>query len=663
MSRSIRITMTAFSLAVLLIMALSGAAISQGVYLSGVPDANQPPDTTLGGAQDNYCAPMSAINITGYWDTVFGHANAAGVNMGFTLKKAAKYMGYFMGTNGQGSPARWNNPMSPLPGTYPVDQDTGFCEYVRWDAANLFTTPPPTLPPSKRGYYWKFTYTDVTLPGVSVSDGFNFCTTEIDSGRPVKIDFSYWNPVPVGISYVDAVSGDTIFFYEWGDSVDYSDHPDHEEDWNWELGQEGIGHAVTGVGYFRTYDPDGAGGPLLPDDYIIVHDNWTDTAENVAIPFAYWNAAIAADPGFGRRVDKTVEVSTEFDWCAITSWPGSAYLGNMGIATGLFRFYFPSDSLGPYIPGYPKAWLISGLHQATRFGPDNVRLWGTPVKNSFITVPDRLGRPCEVYVEVPADDLIDEVSDYNVLRLAAPGDSAIIGLNDTVGTFVFLACCDGYVEYAEWPDTSEHIVVEMLYNDATIDTFYFDDIHPAGRLDMNDPIWPPTWLFIYGNETFMCTPAYMDNQNVDPYHSEAWHWYALYPDQEKEVGDVGFRTRYAGTLKDVYILAASYSKSTWTSAVPRDDAPGRAGEFRLMQNRPNPFPRATEIAYALPRDCHVMLEVYNVMGQRVALLVDEAQAAGLRRATWDASAYASGIYFYRLRAGGFIETRKMLLLK
>jgi hypothetical protein len=209
----------------------------------------------------------------------------------------------------------------------------------------------------------------------------------------------------------------------------------------------------------------------------VVHDNWTDTAGNVAIPFAYWNAAIAADPGFGKRIDNIVDVSTDFDWCAITTWPGTMPAGNMGIATGPFDFYFPSDSLGPYMPGYPKAWLISGLHPATRFGPDYVRLWGTPVQNSFLTVPDRLGRPCELYAEIPSDDLIDEATDSNVLRLAAPMDSAIMGLNDTVDTFVFLACCDGYVEYAEWPDTSEHLVVEIMYNDASADAFYFDDIH------------------------------------------------------------------------------------------------------------------------------------------------------------------------------------------
>jgi hypothetical protein len=97
--------------------------------------------------------------------------------------------------------------------------------------------------------------------------------------------------------------------------------------------------------------------------------------------------------------------------------------------------------------------------------------------------------------------------------------------------------------------------------------------------------------------------------------------------------------------------------------VRRDDTPGPDGGFRLLENRPNPFRRTTEIRYVLARDCYVMLEVYNVLGQRMAILVDEEQGAGLSTVTWDASPYAGGIYFYRLRAGGFIETRKMLLLK
>jgi hypothetical protein len=85
--------------------------------------------------------------------------------------------------------------------------------------------------------------------------------------------------------------------------------------------------------------------------------------------------------------------------------------------------------------------------------------------------------------------------------------------------------------------------------------------------------------------------------------------------------------------------------------------------FNLTQNSPNPFGQATEIQYDLPRGCHVKLEVYNALGQKVQTVVDTYQEAGHQAIRWDASALSSGIYFYRLHAGDFKETRKMLVVK
>jgi len=86
-------------------------------------------------------------------------------------------------------------------------------------------------------------------------------------------------------------------------------------------------------------------------------------------------------------------------------------------------------------------------------------------------------------------------------------------------------------------------------------------------------------------------------------------------------------------------------------------------EFALRQNYPNPFNPTTLIRYDLPMDCQVRLEVCNILGQKVASLVDGKQKAGYKAATWDASSLSSGIYFYRLQAGDFSATRKMVLLK
>jgi len=86
-------------------------------------------------------------------------------------------------------------------------------------------------------------------------------------------------------------------------------------------------------------------------------------------------------------------------------------------------------------------------------------------------------------------------------------------------------------------------------------------------------------------------------------------------------------------------------------------------EFSLEQNYPNPFNSTTQIKYSLPKDCRVRLEVYNVIGQKVATLVDGKEKAGYKTARWDAGSFSSGIYFYRLRASDFVQTRRMLLMR
>ena len=85
--------------------------------------------------------------------------------------------------------------------------------------------------------------------------------------------------------------------------------------------------------------------------------------------------------------------------------------------------------------------------------------------------------------------------------------------------------------------------------------------------------------------------------------------------------------------------------------------------FRLYQNYPNPFNPDTRIRYELPEAAKVRLEIYNPLGQRVAILVSANQGPGSYTAHFDASNLASGIYLYRLHAGDTVKTRKMLLLR
>jgi uncharacterized delta-60 repeat protein len=86
-------------------------------------------------------------------------------------------------------------------------------------------------------------------------------------------------------------------------------------------------------------------------------------------------------------------------------------------------------------------------------------------------------------------------------------------------------------------------------------------------------------------------------------------------------------------------------------------------QFNLAQNYPNPFNPTTTIQYSIPQRSNVTLKVYDILGNEVATLVNEERARGVYSVNFDASQLASGIYFYRIQAGSFIETKKMILIK
>jgi hypothetical protein len=105
--------------------------------------------------------------------------------------------------------------------------------------------------------------------------------------------------------------------------------------------------------------------------------------------------------------------------------------------------------------------------------------------------------------------------------------------------------------------------------------------------------------------------------------------------------------------------------TTLTSVEERQDLPER---FSLSQNYPNPFNPSTQIAFGLPREGSVTLEVYSLLGQRVATLVSGDQHAGFHSVTFDASGLASGMYFYRLKAvdrsgASFVQTRSLVVMR
>ena len=86
-------------------------------------------------------------------------------------------------------------------------------------------------------------------------------------------------------------------------------------------------------------------------------------------------------------------------------------------------------------------------------------------------------------------------------------------------------------------------------------------------------------------------------------------------------------------------------------------------QFSLQQNYPNPFNPSTRIQYQVSRISQVTLKVYDVLGNEAATLVEAEQPAGIYEVEFNASQISSGIYFYKLQAGSFVETKKMILLR
>lgn len=94
-----------------------------------------------------------------------------------------------------------------------------------------------------------------------------------------------------------------------------------------------------------------------------------------------------------------------------------------------------------------------------------------------------------------------------------------------------------------------------------------------------------------------------------------------------------------------------------------DDDSGSPSTFSLFPNYPNPFNASTVIGYYLPEEGRVVIEIYDILGRKIKTLVDGMQPAGSHSVVWDAGGSSSGLYFYRMKAGDNIETRRCVLLK
>jgi hypothetical protein len=121
------------------------------------------------------------------------------------------------------------------------------------------------------------------------------------------------------------------------------------------------------------------------------------------------------------------------------------------------------------------------------------------------------------------------------------------------------------------------------------------------------------------------------------------------------------------TITDLGVYAA-FTTELLTAVKDEEHGSVIPEKFELKQNYPNPFNPMCNIEYSLPRGSHVRLSIYNILGQKVRVLVDEDQSAGYKSIRWDGRdnqgrEVTSGIYFYRIEARDFVQSKKMVLMK
>ena len=135
-----------------------------------------------------------------------------------------------------------------------------------------------------------------------------------------------------------------------------------------------------------------------------------------------------------------------------------------------------------------------------------------------------------------------------------------------------------------------------------------------------------------------------------------------------------FTTENVTNAAPTFIIVGAFnddSSSVHISDVYYNEAPALgigdnvtiASGYELNQNYPNPFNPVTHISYTIPTSGQVKLTIYNVLGEKVSTLVNDVITPGTHTATWNAENMPSGVYFYRLDAGSFSQTNKLLLIK
>jgi hypothetical protein len=160
----------------------------------------------------------------------------------------------------------------------------------------------------------------------------------------------------------------------------------------------------------------------------------------------------------------------------------------------------------------------------------------------------------------------------------------------------------------------------------------------------NDTVRVHAGTFINCLRIFFDHPGSVDD--------EFWHWLA------PGVGLVFHCVQEPRELYEATVGGIHYPGTTWvhTNLYP-------AKSFVLNNSYPNPFNPTTTIQYSVPSTQHVTLKIYDILGREMGTLVSEVKSPGTYTVVWGAHGYSSGVYFYRLMAGSFVDAKKLVLVR
>lgn len=313
--------------------------------------------------------------------------------------------------------------------------------------------------------------------------------------------------------------------------------------------------------------------------------------------------------------------------------------GQVNLDSGLVAFYPFNGNADDESGNNNHGMVIGAVLSSDRFGNDSTayEFDGT---STYITIPSSPS------LESPSTEL-SQVAWINIYSWSLVGTQfGPILMKSNLGTNAF--------QYRLSVGTNGvNTAINNWLNSVTIsDTINFNEWYMITSTLKNDTVRSYVNGVFIGEGT-LTGPITADNRPLEigrdvPGVTEIFHG---------KIDDVRIYNRALTDLETQELFIV-------TSGLKNED-PHKLNRYRLSQNYPNPFNPCTIISYQLPKSNNVELSVYNLLGQKVATLVSEKQKAGYFQVKWDASrsaGIASGIYLYRLEAGDFVKTKKMILM-